>query len=336
LSKAGRSANGKGHYWAIHPANVEDFERGDFRRRRAQRKVRRAMGLSVADDDDDSPIPSPSTTAAVWNQFRGRPEESSDPLEVQPAMDQAAAAVSLPPISRPVTRKRLFDVESLLAPDSPEKPVEIGCRAEPELDLTDSLQRRDGGVSPDRKRRAVSPQVGDVIVDLHRPIRTAADSPNTTSGSVEKPILGLANKPIAFDNVRSPSAETGSGIVSESTSGESGIGMCAAGADMARFWHRHANMASSRLLAKSLFPFPASSYHANYLNDDAERPRDIRQGRGGGQSRIQGQGQICGQNQGQGCEGGQFEGQSVTDFKGLSLTVSPVREKNSMSPVNLN
>lgn len=26
--KAGRSANGKGHYWAIHPANVDDFERG--------------------------------------------------------------------------------------------------------------------------------------------------------------------------------------------------------------------------------------------------------------------------------------------------------------------
>ena len=37
--KAGRSANGKGHYWAIHPANVDDFQRGDFRRRRAQRKV---------------------------------------------------------------------------------------------------------------------------------------------------------------------------------------------------------------------------------------------------------------------------------------------------------
>uniref|UniRef100_A0A1B0D0F4 Uncharacterized protein n=2 Tax=Phlebotomus papatasi TaxID=29031 RepID=A0A1B0D0F4_PHLPP len=29
--KAGRSANGKGHYWAIHPANVDDFRKGDFR-----------------------------------------------------------------------------------------------------------------------------------------------------------------------------------------------------------------------------------------------------------------------------------------------------------------
>lgn len=59
--KSGRSANGKGHYWAIHPANLDDFKKGDFRRRKAQRKVRRHMGLSVPDDDDDddSPIPSP-------------------------------------------------------------------------------------------------------------------------------------------------------------------------------------------------------------------------------------------------------------------------------------
>ncbi|KAH9399070.1 hypothetical protein TYRP_018457 [Tyrophagus putrescentiae] len=51
--KSGRSANGKGHYWAIHPANLEDFRKGDFRRRKAQRKVRKHMGLSVPDDDED-------------------------------------------------------------------------------------------------------------------------------------------------------------------------------------------------------------------------------------------------------------------------------------------
>ncbi|VDO76962.1 unnamed protein product [Haemonchus placei] len=39
--KAGRAANGKGHYWAVHPACLRDFERGDFRRRRAQRKVQK-------------------------------------------------------------------------------------------------------------------------------------------------------------------------------------------------------------------------------------------------------------------------------------------------------
>ena len=43
--KAGRSPNGKGHFWAINPANYEDFSKGDFRRRRAQRRARRAMAF---------------------------------------------------------------------------------------------------------------------------------------------------------------------------------------------------------------------------------------------------------------------------------------------------
>lgn len=69
--KAGRSANGKGHYWAIHPANLEDFQKGDFRRRRAQRRVRKSLGLIVPeeeddeDDDDDDEIPSPSTLSPL-------------------------------------------------------------------------------------------------------------------------------------------------------------------------------------------------------------------------------------------------------------------------------
>ncbi|KAH8256360.1 hypothetical protein KR032_003396 [Drosophila birchii] len=57
--KSGRSANGKGHYWAIHPANMEDFRKGDFRRRKAQRKVRKHMGLSVDDASTGSPSPPP-------------------------------------------------------------------------------------------------------------------------------------------------------------------------------------------------------------------------------------------------------------------------------------
>lgn len=39
--KSGRSESGKGHYWSIHPANMDDFGRGDFRRRRARRRVRK-------------------------------------------------------------------------------------------------------------------------------------------------------------------------------------------------------------------------------------------------------------------------------------------------------
>ncbi|KAJ6654456.1 hypothetical protein lerEdw1_006877 [Lerista edwardsae] len=39
--KAGRSDNGKGHFWAIHPANLDDFSKGDYHRRRARRRIRR-------------------------------------------------------------------------------------------------------------------------------------------------------------------------------------------------------------------------------------------------------------------------------------------------------
>uniref|UniRef100_A0A8R1TN88 Fork-head domain-containing protein n=1 Tax=Onchocerca volvulus TaxID=6282 RepID=A0A8R1TN88_ONCVO len=80
--KAGRSANGKGHYWAIHPANLDDFKRGDFRRRRAQRKVRRHMGLMVNEDEcsDDSPISTPTPVKKSFTiESILRPEYSQQP-----------------------------------------------------------------------------------------------------------------------------------------------------------------------------------------------------------------------------------------------------------------
>ncbi|XP_052791887.1 forkhead box protein fkh-2-like [Mya arenaria] len=40
--KAGRSDNGKGNYWTIHPACLEDFSKGDFRRRQARRRARKS------------------------------------------------------------------------------------------------------------------------------------------------------------------------------------------------------------------------------------------------------------------------------------------------------
>ncbi|XP_033749723.1 hepatocyte nuclear factor 3-gamma-like [Pecten maximus] len=41
--KSGHSENGKGHYWSIHPACIEDFSRGDFRRRQARRRARNGI-----------------------------------------------------------------------------------------------------------------------------------------------------------------------------------------------------------------------------------------------------------------------------------------------------
>ncbi|XP_059609690.1 forkhead box protein L3 [Phlebotomus argentipes] len=100
--KAGRSANGKGHYWAIHPANVDDFRKGDFRRRKAQRKVRKHMGLAVDDEGADSPSPPPDTPLIPWQTSL-----RSAPPPFTPAL-----------LSRH-PRKRQFDVASLLAPDDP-------------------------------------------------------------------------------------------------------------------------------------------------------------------------------------------------------------------------
>lgn len=39
--KGERCENGKGHYWVIHPANLPDFQRGDFRRRLIRSRARR-------------------------------------------------------------------------------------------------------------------------------------------------------------------------------------------------------------------------------------------------------------------------------------------------------
>lgn len=112
--KAGRSANGKGHYWSIHPANVEDFKKGDFRRRKAQRKVRRHMGLSV-DDDNDSNSPPPLSPPLGFPNLLF----SSHPFQCFPQMLPPIGSTNTTTLTPCISRKRQFDVDSLLAPDHP-------------------------------------------------------------------------------------------------------------------------------------------------------------------------------------------------------------------------
>ena len=123
--KSGRSANGKGHYWAIHPANVDDFQKGDFRRRRAQRRVRRHMGLSVP-DDDESPSPSPTCTRNTWDEEEhidvddSKNVDGDDEIQISshsPSSDSGSDGMSGHTSIPVATKKRLFDMESLLAPD---------------------------------------------------------------------------------------------------------------------------------------------------------------------------------------------------------------------------
>ena len=59
--KAGRASNGKGHYWAVHPACQQDFQKGDFSRRKAQKRVRRYLGMNLSLEEDDQTPPSSPT-----------------------------------------------------------------------------------------------------------------------------------------------------------------------------------------------------------------------------------------------------------------------------------
>lgn len=169
--KAGRSANGKGHYWAVHPANVDDFKKGDFRRRKAQRKVRKHMGLAVDDAGTDSPSPPPitdpftnpwsiphvpgmdliSSNASLYHPtattnphsafqlsqtmahtlHQQQPSFTSDPFHqnLLQRHQQHLQMIS----SKLSSRKRQFDVASLLAPDDQQQHEIPAKRSYPDI-----------------------------------------------------------------------------------------------------------------------------------------------------------------------------------------------------------
>uniref|UniRef100_A0A182SQN0 Fork-head domain-containing protein n=1 Tax=Anopheles maculatus TaxID=74869 RepID=A0A182SQN0_9DIPT len=99
--KAGRSAHGKGHYWAVHPANVEDFLKGDFRRRKAQRKVRRHMGLTSDDDIYDN-----SSPRQFFPAINSPPQPPSQPGCPSAHATSGASSLPPPPLPAPVQQRR--------------------------------------------------------------------------------------------------------------------------------------------------------------------------------------------------------------------------------------
>ena len=145
--KNGRSATGKGHYWSIHPANVRDFERGDFRRRKAQHKVHRAMGIVVPDgsdpeeDEEEEEIDVGSPCSSLNDEKLGVAQRgtlsptavkaSPSPVAAAPTGETTTVRREEKPSTKtgnqeqplPQTRKRTaFDMASLLAPDEVAEP----------------------------------------------------------------------------------------------------------------------------------------------------------------------------------------------------------------------
>ena len=130
--KAGRAANGKGHYWAIHPACIEDFKKGDYRRRKAQRQVRKFKGLGTDEEDSPSPPPPPALSSPLlphgWPPFMaatlGLPGHPGHHLPHLPLPPPSALSVTSPRPLRHLNlsaetptlpaKRRQFDVASLL------------------------------------------------------------------------------------------------------------------------------------------------------------------------------------------------------------------------------
>ena len=136
--KAGRAANGKGHYWGIHEACIDDFRKGDYRRRRAQRKVRRHMGLAVDEEDSPSPPPPPPPVpvpgsllppgwpplAAAFTLHQAMRPQMNHPHHHHHPRPPLPLRPPPPPMVKPTpspittttknNNKRLFDVASIL------------------------------------------------------------------------------------------------------------------------------------------------------------------------------------------------------------------------------
>ena len=113
--KAGRSENGKGNYWAIHPANLEDFANGDFRRRRARRRVRKSH-------------------SGLCSRYGALPFQQHAFLNYR-AADPYLQPYYLTPFNLPnCVRKSNFGIDSLLSPPVPlasglQSPVEYPASA---------------------------------------------------------------------------------------------------------------------------------------------------------------------------------------------------------------
>ncbi|XP_017884461.1 fork head domain-containing protein FD4 [Ceratina calcarata] len=193
--KSGRSANGKGHYWTIHPINLEDFRRGDFRRRKAQRKVRKYMGLAV-DEEPDSPSPPPlpptpppasslgppvasQPLPGIWTPHhqQQQPQQQQQQFQSQTLNRQSSSF-------QPSSRKRQFDVASLLAPDDQQHQIESDIR---------SVKTRRFSCSEDELHDLQEPDQDEEDVDVDVVAETnAVPSPNTPSASPDSKIVSSA------------------------------------------------------------------------------------------------------------------------------------------------
>lgn len=108
--KAGRSPNGKGNYWAINPDNYDDFRKGDFRRRRAQRRVRKSN-----QDTTTEKAQTFGDEGVLDTQDLPRNKYGANLVEEE--LENGHSGIA--PLTRENVKVRTFDVENLLRIEKP-------------------------------------------------------------------------------------------------------------------------------------------------------------------------------------------------------------------------
>lgn len=114
--KAGRSPNGKGHFWAISSLYYDDFRRGDFRRRRIQKRSHKSR-RTTSESKDDVVICKAESSEEVGKASEDCQDEVLECSTTECGEPKEEEEVVAEKVEISQEKRKSFDMASLLAPD---------------------------------------------------------------------------------------------------------------------------------------------------------------------------------------------------------------------------
>ncbi|XP_068753681.1 forkhead box protein Q1-like [Montipora capricornis] len=115
--KAGRSPNGKGHFWAISSLYYEDFRRGDFRRRRIQKRSHKSRRTSSESSKEEVVICKAESSEEVGTGSEEPEEVLECTVTVKDEQQNEGDESASEKVEVSQEKRKSFDMASLLAPD---------------------------------------------------------------------------------------------------------------------------------------------------------------------------------------------------------------------------
>ncbi len=178
--KCGRSGDGRGNFWGIHPANMEDFARGDYRRRRARRRVRAAHELPYLYHPYSTPIPTHTAYGAPVAGFVPMTCTTLPPYAMIPPFSYT------PPVTVPYTTSHVMHKPTPYSPATmaPVSAINTISAPIPSSTLSTSHLRRSPDiqtVSPASSPSLTPPSTFQTSCELskthlHRPVSSTVSS----------------------------------------------------------------------------------------------------------------------------------------------------------------